>query len=140
MRRWFPRRRRGPVLVLAVVLVGGTALLVTAALQDTVVYYRTPTEVVQTSSSAGRELRLGGQVVPGSLRTEGVDTEFRLSDGHTAVTVRTPAALPGTFREGEGAVVDGILQPDGTFRASTVAVKHSNEYRAPTDADTGVGP
>lgn len=140
MRRWFPRRRRGPVLVLAVVLVGGAALLVTAALQDTVVYYRTPTEAVQTSSSAGRELRLGGQVVAGSLRTEGVNTEFRLSDGHTAVTVLTPAALPGTFREGEGAVVDGILQPDGTFRASAVAVKHSNEYRARADTDAGVGP
>ncbi len=126
-----PRRRRAPLVVLAAIVVAAAALLIVAGLNGTVAYYRTPTEASGSSASVGQPIRLGGQVVPGSLRTADVDTEFRLTDGHTAVTVITPAALPGTFREGEGAVVDGVLQPDGTFLARTVAVKHSNEYRPP---------
>jgi cytochrome c-type biogenesis protein CcmE len=37
------------------------------------------------------------------------------------------------FREGQGVVVEGKLNRDGVFEASTVMVKHSNEYRPPED-------
>lgn len=135
MRRRRPRR---PAVVLGLLVVAAVAVLVTASLQDTVVYYRTPTEVQQTSDSVGRTVRLGGQVVPGSLRHTGRRTEFRLGDGHTSMVVVTTGTLPDTFREGQGAVVEGVVQPGGTLQAGEVAVKHSNEYRRPApvgDAD-----
>lgn len=130
----FRRRPRGPVIALGVVVAGAVALLVTAALQDTIVYYRTPTEVTQSSASVGQSVRLGGQVVPGTVRHDGVVTEFTLGDGDSTLVVLATGALPDTFREGQDAVVEGVLQPDGTLRAGTVAVKHSNEYRAATPA------
>ncbi len=124
-------RPSGPVLALIVIVGIGVVLLVTAGLQNTVVYYRTPTEVKQSTSSVGQTVRLGGRVQPGSLHDDGGSTEFELSDGRSAVLVQASEALPDTFREGQDAVVEGVLEPNGTFRARTVAVKHSNEYRAP---------
>lgn len=126
------KRPRPAVLTLTGVAITAVAVLVVAALSDTLVYYRTPTEVRQSTTSTGEQMRLGGQVVPGSLRHEGTGMTFRLSDGAGDVVVFADGAVPNTFREGQGAVVDGVLQPDGTFRADTVAVKHSNEYRPPS--------
>jgi len=128
------RRHRGPILALTAIAAVGLALLVTAALEDTVVYYRTPSEIRQSSTFIGQTVRLGGQVLPGSLRNDGADTEFELGDGRAQVRVTSTGALPDTFREGQGAVVEGVLGVDGEFRAKTVAVKHSNEYRAPASA------
>ena len=125
------RRPRTAVVVLVGVVGAAVAILITAGLQDTVVYYRTPTELGQSSAYVGHTARIGGQVLPGSLHSVGGGVEFRLGDGRSAVAVVAPVALPDTFREGQGAVVEGVLQPDGTFRADTVAVKHSNEYHAP---------
>jgi cytochrome c-type biogenesis protein CcmE len=115
--------------VLAAIVAVGIGLLVMAALRDTVVYYRTPTEVAHASSE--RTVRLGGQVMPGTVLRDGGVTQFRLTDGHMSVLVIARGALPDTFREGQGAVVEGALGPDGTFLAHEVAVKHSNEYRPP---------
>lgn len=125
------RRPRGPAVVLGGVAAAAVAILVTASLQDTVVYYRTPTEVLQSSDSVGQTVRLGGEVMPRSLRNTGRHTEFTLGDGHTSMVVVATGALPDTFREGQGAVVEGVVEPGGILRASTVAVKHSNEYRRP---------
>jgi cytochrome c-type biogenesis protein CcmE len=130
MSRGFRRPSR-PVLVLIAIVAAGVALLVTAGLQNTVVYYRTPTEVRQSSTSIGKTLRIGGQVVPASLRNDGASTEFMLTDGRTKLPVVVRGALPQTFREGQGAVVEGVLEPDGVLQGATVAVKHSNEYRPP---------
>jgi cytochrome c-type biogenesis protein CcmE len=84
-------------------------------------------------------VRLGGRVLPGSLRTENGTTWFRIGDGTAQVDVEEDADLPGTIREGQDAVVEGALDGQGVFRSDTVMVKHGNEYRpAPGPAD-GLG-
>ncbi|MFD0822453.1 cytochrome c maturation protein CcmE, partial [Micromonospora zhanjiangensis] len=80
----------------------------------------------------GQRTRLGGTVEPGSLRSDGGQLRFRLGGGGRAVTVRTEGLLPASFREGQDAVVEGVLTADGTFRADQVLVRHGNEYR-PTE-------
>jgi cytochrome c-type biogenesis protein CcmE len=124
--------RRRPIAALALIIGIAAAILVTAGLQDTVVYYRTPTEVMRSGPDTHRTVRLGGQVMFGSVAREGDTTRFRLTDGQTNLPVVAQGALPGTFAEGRGAVVEGSLDPDGTFVGHDLAVKHSNEYRPPT--------
>lgn len=127
-----PGARRRAALLLAVICCAGLGLLVTAGLRGTLVYYRTPSEV-GVARTAEQRMRLGGEVVPGSVRrTDGL-TRFRLSDGKREVPVAVRGALPDTFREGQDAVVEGVLGGDGTLRSDQVAVKHSNEYRAAGD-------
>ncbi|MEU2613734.1 cytochrome c maturation protein CcmE [Micromonospora sp. NPDC007271] len=126
------RRRAGRAALVAVLLAAG-GLLVTGALRDTLTYYRTPAEVLdQPAATGGGRIRLGGDVVPGSLRHDGDLVVFRLAaDGHE-ITVRQRGVPPDTFREGEGAVVEGTLGADGVFHSDHVVVRHGNEYRPST--------
>jgi cytochrome c-type biogenesis protein CcmE len=117
--------------LLGLILAAGVALLVVAGLQGTVVYYRTPSELA-TRPATGERIRLGGQVLPGSVRRDGNLIHFRLTDGHRQVEVVQSSGVPATFREGGGAVVEGMLAADHVFHADRVEVKHSNEYRAPS--------
>ncbi len=124
---------RGGLALTAVVLVS-TGLLVYSGLQGTLTYYQTPAEI-STDQQAHTRTRLGGAVVPGSVRHDGTHTEFRLAaDGHE-IMVRHQGMPPETFREGQGAVVEGLLGPDGVFRSDQVLVQHGNEYRP-----TGLNP
>lgn len=130
------RRRAGRMTAVAVVLAAG-ALLVTSALQGTLTYYRTPGEVLDDRDAARERVRLGGEVVPGSLHRSGDRVVFRLAEAGREVTVEQRGAPPDTFREGEGAVVEGTLSADGVFRSDHVVVRHGNEYRpsAPEPVD-----
>jgi len=123
-----PRQAR---LLLLVLLVAGGALLVAAGLQNTLTFYRTPGEVLDRG--AGQRVRLGGEVMPGSLRTEGGATWFRIGDGTAQIDVEQDADLPGTIREGQDAVVEGALDSQGVFRSDTIMAKHGNEYRPAGD-------
>ncbi|MEU9829404.1 cytochrome c maturation protein CcmE [Micromonospora chersina] len=122
------RRRAGRVTLVVVLLAAG-ALLVTSALRDTVTYYRTPGELLDDPGLAGHQVRLGGDVVPGSLRHEGELVVFRLAEAGHEITVEQRGAPPETFREGTGAVVEGTLSSDGVFRSDHMVVRHGNEYR-----------
>lgn len=123
MRRW-----AGRIALVAVLLATG-GLLVTSALRDTVTYYRTPGELLTDPAAARHRVRLGGDVVPGSLRRDGDLVVFRLADGGHEITVEQRGAPPETFREGTEAVVEGTLSGDGVFRSDQVVVRHGNEYR-----------
>ncbi|MFU8871775.1 cytochrome c maturation protein CcmE [Micromonospora sp. SL4-19] len=124
------RRRAGRAALVAVLLAAG-GLLVTSALRDTLTYYRTPAEVL-AGPSTGERIRLGGDVVPGSLRHDGDVVVFRLAEGGREITVQQRGVPPETFREGEGAVVEGTLATDGVFHSDHVVVRHGNEYRPST--------
>jgi cytochrome c-type biogenesis protein CcmE len=128
-----PRRAR--LLVLLVVL-AGAGLLVAAGLQNTLTFYRTPSEVRHERTT--QRIRLGGEVVPGSLHADAGLTRFQISDGAARIDVEQMADLPGTIREGQEAVVEGTLDAQGVFRSDTVMAKHGNEYRpaAPGDGES----
>jgi cytochrome c-type biogenesis protein CcmE len=104
------------------------------SLQSAAVYYYTPTEAKQHGFATGQLVRLGGQIVAGTLVYDPAsrDLRFTISDGVTAVKVIGTGAPPGLLREGAGAVVEGTFAADGTFRASQVIAKHDEIYSAPT--------
>lgn len=127
-------RRRRALIVLAVATLAGAALLVAGGLQGTLVYYRSPTEVKSTPPPVGERFRLGGEVVPGSVIREGDRIQFVLRDAQATVPVILDSSVPGSFREGQEAVVEGAFDADRVFVSQHVEVKHSNEYRARSDA------
>jgi len=114
---------------LLTVAVAAVALLAGAGLRDTLTFYRTPSEVRDHPYPAGERFRLGGRVVPGSMRPDPAGLRFELTDGTASVTVVTGADLPGAVRDGQEAVVEGTLDGDGVFRGDEVMAKHGNEYR-----------
>lgn len=102
--------------------------LILSALNDTIVFFRTPTEVAQKQVTPGARLRLGGLVETGSVVKAGTLTTFSITDGNATVKVAYQGILPDLFREGQGVVAEGALQPDGAFKADSVLAKHDENY------------
>ena len=110
---------------LLVVLIG----FLVANLQENLVYYRAPAEVVaDTSITATQRFRLGGQVVPGTIEDDGATTTFEVSDGDAVVVVRHTGVPQQLFRAGIGVVVEGTW--DGrVFSSDAMIIKHDEQYR-----------
>ncbi len=128
--------RRAATVALLVAAAGALTYIATADLGQNLVYYWSPSEMqAQGGKAEGATVRLGGLIEAGSIAKEGSELRFRVTDGSHAVLGRSNATPPQMFREGIGVVVEGRLQPDGTFRSSRMMIKHDNEYRAPKAGD-----
>jgi cytochrome c-type biogenesis protein CcmE len=139
-----PRNRRGskrPMAIAAIVLmVGAFGYLAYGGVEENLVYFLTPMELVAKGEKAiDRPVRLGGQVVPGSVQwnADALDLRFKVTDGTKEVTVHSTGAPPQMFRAGIGVVVEGKYNRNGVFESHSLMVKHSNEYRAPKAGEGG---
>jgi cytochrome c-type biogenesis protein CcmE len=108
----------------AIVVVVVVVLMI--SLNSSLVYFNTPTELAETEAGDSR-LRLGGQVVPGSVTDSTTGVTFAVTDGREAVTVIYVGAPQQLFQEGIGVVVEGTW--DGSeFHSDTMLVKHDENY------------
>jgi cytochrome c-type biogenesis protein CcmE len=110
--------------------------LVLSALKDSIVFFNSPTDLVEKQVKPGTRMRIGGLVKEGSVsRGEGLAVHFEVTDGRRTVPVAYQGLLPDLFREGQGVVAEGALDPDGTFRADSVLAKHDETYMPKDVAD-----
>lgn len=116
----------------ALVLVAGLLLY---ALNSNIVFFYTPTQVSQGEAPSGRAFRIGGLVEPGSLKRDGTQVEFVVTDGEHQIAVSYVGTLPDLFREGKGVVAQGRLDDAGHFTASEVLAKHDENYMPPEAAE-----
>ena len=123
------------VVVLLVLIAGGLTWVATQALSGNLVYYVTPTELLADQPAPGEYLRLGGQVVPGSVHDVGEGVGFVVTDGTTRMTVVHTGGTPALFQTGTGVVLEGTFA-DGAFHSDTMLVKHGEEYRPPAPGHT----
>ena len=118
------------------VLIGGSlgvlaiaATLVLSALKDSIVFFNSPTDVAEKHLGPGTRIRIGGLVKTGSLkRGDDLKVRFDVTDGAHDITVRYQGIVPDLFREGQGVVAEGKIEPDGSFVADTVLAKHDERY------------
>jgi cytochrome c-type biogenesis protein CcmE len=121
------------------IVVAALAGMIYSGVQESMVYFYTPTELVQKKDSVqGKSLRVGGMVVDGSIRwdPQNLLLTFQLTDGQGIVFVRHKGTAPDLFKEGAGAVVEGTWTPEGYFRSSNIMAKHSEEYKPPAHPET----
>jgi cytochrome c-type biogenesis protein CcmE len=137
-------RKRRRMMAVALVLLGlGTAVgLFLSAIEDNLVFFRSPSDVLAERPPPDRAFRLGGLVEAGSVERGGAamadarpEIRFRVTDGANAITVLFSGVLPDLFREGQGVVALGRLGPDGVFRATEVLARHDETYMPPEVAD-----
>lgn len=130
-----PRR----LLLIAALLVAVViAFFAAQSLANSAVYYLTPTEAKDKHIGPGVPTRLGGLVLPGTLKYEPTSRTlvFAISDGTTNVAVVGNGVPPALLKEGAGAVVEGSFAEDGTFRATSVIAKHDEKYAPPSPGAT----
>ncbi len=128
---------RWRVVVAGVAVAVGLGWVAANMLGGNLVYFKTPTEILREGDSAiGQRVRLGGQVVPGTVRRSEDLVRFVVTDRTTRITVIDTGGVPSLFEQGQGVVVEGFYGEDGAFHADTVLVKHSDSYRAPEPGET----
>jgi cytochrome c-type biogenesis protein CcmE len=112
------------------------AALVLNAMRDTIVFFSTPSMIAEKHIATGQRFRLGGLVQPGSLvRGDNLAVTFKVADGNATLPVSYQGMLPDLFREGQGVVAEGALDPSGVFKADTVLAKHDETYMPKEVAD-----
>ncbi|TNE57628.1 MAG: cytochrome c maturation protein CcmE [Alphaproteobacteria bacterium] len=130
------KQRRTTIIVAGVTTLAVAVLLVITALQDHVVFFQTPSEVVSSQVEVGRRIRVGGLVEVDTLhKGSGETVTFSVTDMASVVPVTYTGILPDLFREGQGVVVEGALNSDGWLVADTVFAKHDENYMPPEAAE-----
>jgi cytochrome c-type biogenesis protein CcmE len=123
------RGRRLALIAAALAVVGGAAGLALYALSDSIVFFYSPSEVVEKALRPGARLRVGGLVKSGSVvKSAGETVAFVVTDGANTVSVSYQGLLPDLFREGQGVVAEGVLAAPDQLRADTILAKHDERY------------
>ncbi len=129
------KRRRMVMLGAGMLALFSAAALVLTAFEDNLVFFYSPTDILEGKAPQGRALRLGGLVEEGSVqRGSGLEVQFRVTDLAEAVPVAYKGILPDLFREGQGVVVQGRLN-GSLFQADEVLAKHDENYMPPEVAE-----
>ena len=131
------KRKRLLFLLLGLGALGGATAMVLAAFNENLVFFYSPSDLVEQRVGPDRRIRIGGLVEEHSLaRSEnGHTVTFRVTDGNKELSVAYDGILPDLFREGQGVVAEGKLRADGTFAASSVLAKHDEKYMPREVAD-----
>ena len=126
------RTRRFMIGAIAIAL-GAFAVIAYSGISKNLVYYWTPSDLRANGDKAyGANIRLGGMVVPGSIKKLGGSAvEFDVKDATDIVHVKTSTVPPQMFRENIGVVVEGTMMRNGYFQSNRLMVSHNNEYKAP---------
>ena len=129
-----PRQKRATLIVGILAAVGVATALVLNAFNSNLVFFYSPSQVANHEAPEGRPFRVGGMVTVGSVKREGVDVQFTVTDLAKSMQVHYRGPLPDLFKEGKGVVAQGRLGPDGVFTAQEVLAKHDENYMPPEAA------
>ena len=105
----------------------GTILIV---LQDNILFFYTPSEILQKNLKLNEKVRLGGLVEENSFTRNNTKINFIITDLKKNIEVTYEGILPDLFREGRGVIVKGYLQ-NNIFKATEVFAKHDENYMPP---------
>ncbi len=126
------KQRRGVLIGTCLAVLGVAVGLVLYAMRDSIVFFYGPSDVAGMEMAPGQRFRLGGLVEEGSVeRGTGTTVRFVVTDGAKTLPVTYTGVLPDLFREGQGVITEGILEPDGVFHADNVLAKHDENYMPP---------
>ena len=125
-----PRHKRLALIGGIVGAVGVAAALVLNAFQSNLVFFYSPSQVAAKEAPLNRTFRIGGLVKEGSVKRDGTDVQFIVTDTAQTVAVQYRGILPDLFKEGKGVVAQGQMQ-GGVFVAREVLAKHDENYMPP---------
>ncbi len=126
------KQRRSVLIGMCLAVLGLAVGLVLFALEDSIVFFYSPSDVAEKKIKPGQLIRLGGLVEEGSVkRGENTTVEFTVTDTAKTIAVRYTGVLPDLFREGQGVITEGRLDADGLFVAESVLAKHDENYMPP---------
>jgi cytochrome c-type biogenesis protein CcmE len=131
------KHRRLTLLLASLGALAIAAVLVLNAFEDSLLYFKSPSQLVEEPMAPGKRFRLGGLVEETSVERAGAELRFRVTDKGEAqpIPVTYTGIVPDLFRPGQGVIAIGALDDAGTFRATEILAKHDETYMPKEVAD-----
>jgi cytochrome c-type biogenesis protein CcmE len=133
-------------MILVGLLVSGVFLagyLGIKAFSENLLYFYTPSDIVDGKAPTNKSFRIGGLVKTDSFERKGMKATFIVTDNNKTIKVIYDGILPDLFREGQGIVATGSVtcprkgwSCKNIFIATEVLAKHDENYMPPEVADT----
>ena len=108
-----------------------TIFLVIKALEENVVYFKSPTEVKNLLELETNKIRVGGMVKNNSIIANDTEINFIITDFKNELVVSFKGSVPNLFEEGKGVVAEGFLQDRSYLKAIKILAKHDENYMPP---------
>lgn len=126
------RRKRALFVTVLIIGISAAAAVAVVSLNQNMMFFISPSDVLAEEMPPDRQFRLGGLVVDGSVRhaEDSLEVQFEVTDGAHQLPVVFEGILPDLFREGQGIIAHGFLR-DGRFHAHEVLAKHDETYMPP---------
>ena len=105
--------------------------IVLKLLEDDVVYFKSPTEIKQSSGSITKKIRVGGMVKKNSITVDNQKVLFIITDFKNEINVIFVGTVPNLFQEEKGVVAEGVLEGRNLFIADKILAKHDENYMPP---------
>jgi len=105
--------------------------LIIKALEENVVYFKSPTEIKNLSELDSKKIRVGGMVKKSSIKTNDTEINFVITDFKNELLVNFKGSVPNLFEEGKGVVAEGFLKDRSYLKAVKILAKHDENYMPP---------
>ena len=123
------RFQRLVLILISLLILGAAALLILFNTKNNIIFFYTPTELLDQNISFGDKIRIGGYVKESSLKKISLNQyEFKITDNKNDLLVFYQGILPDLFREGQGTVIEGLIENQSTVTALRVYAKHDENY------------
>ena len=123
------RFQRLVLILISLLILGAAALLILFNTKKNIVFFYTPTELLEQKIVFGDKIRIGGYVKDSSLKKISLNQyEFKITDNKNDLLVFYQGILPDLFREGQGTVIEGLIENQSSVTALRVYAKHDENY------------
>ena len=123
------RFQRLILILITLVILSAAVVLILFNTKQNIVFFYTPTELIENNVTLEKKVRIGGYVKNSSFIKKSLNAyEFKITDNVNELLVFYKGILPDLFREGQGTVVEGFLNNNNIIIASKVYAKHDENY------------
>ena len=123
------RFQRLVLILITLIILGAAVLLILFNTKKNIVFFYTPTELIEKKINSGDKVRIGGYVKDSSLKKISLNQyEFKITDNENDLSIFYQGILPDLFREGQGTVIEGLIENQNTIKALSVYAKHDENY------------
>ena len=120
------------IITVALLLLAVSTFFILETLNKNLLYFRTPSDILDNSSiKIGESMRLGGMVKKNSISITTNEVKFIITDFKNEINVTYSGAVPNLFEEEKGVVAEGFLKDRNFFSATKILAKHDENYMPP---------
>jgi cytochrome c-type biogenesis protein CcmE len=110
-------------------MLGAALLLILFNTKQNIIFFYTPSELLENNIVRDKKLRIGGYVKKSSFVKKSLNNyEFRITDNANDLLIFYKGMLPDLFREEQGIVIEGFINENNNIVASKVYAKHDENY------------